>query len=106
MQQADDDVDDGGFGELVGGGRAADGCADDGEDAGADDGANAERGERERAERFLEDCVGVLRVGDELVDRLGGEDLAGLAGGRQGAVPRQDGIYRIAMIVRRTRTTR
>jgi hypothetical protein len=41
---------------------ATDGGSDDGEDAGADDDADAQRGERKRAERFLEGVLGQLRV--------------------------------------------
>jgi hypothetical protein len=54
-----DEIDDGRalpIGEL--GGVATDGGADDGEDAGADDDANAERGERDGAESFLERVLG------------------------------------------------
>jgi len=89
MQQADDDVNDRRFNELVGGGRATDGRTDDREDARADNGADAERGERDGPEGLLEYRVRMLGVSDELVNRLGGKDLAGLAGGRQGAFPRQ-----------------
>jgi hypothetical protein len=77
MQQAQDEVDDGGLvprARLCG--IAADGCADNGEDAGTDDRADAEGGERDGAERFFEGVLGTLRVGDELVDRFGSEDLA------------------------------
>ncbi len=56
---------------------AADGGADDGEDARADDDADAEGGEGDGAEGFFEGVLGALGVGDELVDGLGGEDLAG-----------------------------
>ena len=78
MQQAEDEVDDGRVGPLgQRGGIAADGDADDGEDARADDGADAERGERDRAERFAQGAVWPLRIGDQLVDGLGGEDLPG-----------------------------
>ena len=56
-------------------GIAADGCADDGEDAGTDDRADAEGGERDGAERLFEGVLGTLGVGDELVDGLGSEDL-------------------------------
>jgi len=87
-----DEVDDGRtlpISEL--GGVATDGGADDGEDAGTNDDANAECGERERAERFVQGVLGQLGGGDELVDGFSGEDLAGLAGRRQGAVlVRQD----------------
>jgi len=62
-------------------GIAADGRSDDGKDARTDDGADAEGGERDGAESLFEGVLGALRVGDELVDRFGGEDLAG-----QGAV--------------------
>ena len=77
MQQADDEIDDGGFGpgdalRWV----AADGGADDGEDARTDDGADAEGGERDGAEGLFERVLGALGVGDELVDGFCGEDLA------------------------------
>ena len=48
----------------------ADRLAEDDEDPGADDRADAERGEVEQADRALEPA---LRVGDQRVDRLGGE---------------------------------
>ena len=54
------------------GGR--DRLADDHEDAGADDRAEAERGQVERADRALELGVLLLRLGDEDVDRLRGEE--------------------------------
>jgi hypothetical protein len=56
---------------------AADGCPDDGEDARADDRADAESGERDGAESFFEGVLRCVRVGDQLVDGFGGEDLAG-----------------------------
>jgi hypothetical protein len=78
MQEAHEEVDDGGFCPLrCCGWVAADGCSDDGEDAGADDGADAEGGERDGAEGLLESGFGALGFEDQLVDRLGGEDLAG-----------------------------
>ena len=78
MEEAEEEVDDrrlGPGGSL--GGVAADGGADDGEDAGADDGADAERGEGDGTEGLLEGVFGALALVDELVDGLGGEDLAG-----------------------------
>jgi len=78
VQQAEDEVDDGRVCPLgQRGGIAPDGDADDGEDARADDGADAEGGERDRAERLAQGAVGPLRFCDQLVDRLGGEDLPG-----------------------------
>jgi hypothetical protein len=59
---------------------AADGGADDGEDARPDDDADAESGQRNRAEGLLERVFGALGVGDELVDGLRREDLAGQGG--------------------------
>ena len=64
VQPADEEVDDGRVdpvGEL--GGIAADGGADDREDARPDDDADAERGERDRAERLVQGLLGQLRVG-------------------------------------------
>jgi hypothetical protein len=69
-------VRDGGVRKLL----AGDGGADDGKDAGADDSADAERGQRPRAEGFLEGVLRVFRVPDELVDRLAGKQLAGQVG--------------------------
>jgi hypothetical protein len=78
VEQSPDEVDDRGLGDADrGGGVAADGGADDGEDARADDNANSEGGERNRAEGFFEGVLGTLGVGDELVDALSSEDLAG-----------------------------
>jgi hypothetical protein len=78
VQRSPDEVDDGGLRPGGLGGRvAADGRADDREDARANDDADAKRGERDRAERLLERVLGSLGVGDELVDAFGGEDLAG-----------------------------
>jgi hypothetical protein len=78
VESSPDEVDDGGLGPGgLGGGVSADGCADDGEDAGADDDAYAEGGERDGAEGLFEGVPGTLGVGDEFVDGLGGEDLAG-----------------------------
>ena len=74
----DDEVDDRRVlpvGEL--GRIAADRGADDGEDARADDHADAERGQRDRPERLLQRVLRQLRVGDQLVDGFGGEDLPG-----------------------------
>jgi len=65
---------------------AADGRADDREDARADNDAHTHRRERDRAEGLFERVLGQLGVRDELVDGFGGEDLAG-----QG-VPRQRGF--------------
>jgi hypothetical protein len=78
VQQAEDEVDDGRVGPFLQlGWVAADGDADDGEDARADDCADAEGGERDRAERLAQRAIGPLGIGDQLVDRLGGEDLPG-----------------------------
>jgi hypothetical protein len=66
-------------------GVAADGGADDGEDARSNDDADAQRGERDRAEVLLERVLGPLRFGDEFVDGFGGEDLPG-----QRRAPRTD----------------
>jgi hypothetical protein len=78
VERSPDEVDDRGLGPGGLGGRvAADGCADDGEDAGADDDAYAESGERDGAEGLFEGVLGTLGVGDKFVDGLGGEDLAG-----------------------------
>ena len=78
VEPADDEVDDGGLGPGgERGGVAADGSADDGEDSRADDSPDAERGERDRAEGLAEGVLGPLRLGDELVDGFGGEDLPG-----------------------------
>ena len=63
-------VENGGGIELL----ARNGGADDGKNARADDGSDAERGKRHGPERFLETRLGVLRVGDELVDRFTGKE--------------------------------
>jgi hypothetical protein len=77
MQQSEEKVDHGRLVERTDGRRvAADGRADDGEDARADDGADAQRGERDRAESLFERVLRGFGVGDQLVDRFGGEDLA------------------------------
>ena len=52
------------------------GGAREDEDSRADDGADAERGQRPRAQRFTEPVLRVLRVRDQLVDRLATEKLA------------------------------
>jgi hypothetical protein len=94
VECAEDEIDDGGLGPGDGLRRVpTDGRADDREDARADDCADAEGGEGDGAEGFSERILGTLRVGDELVDGLGGEDLAG-----QGGVSSVK-IYRIVMIV-------
>ena len=94
VESAEDEIDDGGLGPGDGlGGIAADGGADHGEDAGAYDGADAEGGQGDGAESFFEGMLGTLRVGDELVDGLGSEDLSG-----QGCVSSVE-IYTIEMIV-------
>ena len=78
VESAEDEIDDGGLGPGDGLRRvAADGRADDGEDAGTDDGADAEGGQGDWAESFFEGMLGTLRVGDELVDGLGSENLSG-----------------------------
>ena len=61
---------------------AGDGRADDGENARADDGSDAERGKRDRSERLLETGLGVLRLGDQLVDGFAAKNL-----GRQSPTP-------------------
>jgi len=77
MHEAQDEINDGGLVPRAGlRWIAADGRADDGEDAGTDDRADAEGGERDGAERLFEGVLGTLGVGDELVDRFGSEDLA------------------------------
>ena len=45
------------------------------EDAGADDRADAQRGQRPRAQRLFQPMLGLLRVGDQLVDGLAAEQL-------------------------------
>jgi hypothetical protein len=71
-------IDDGRFLPVGDLGRvAADGGADYRENSRPDDDTDAEGGERDGAERFFEGVLGALGVGDELVDGLGGEDLAG-----------------------------
>jgi hypothetical protein len=52
------------------------GGADRGEDARADDGADAKGDEIPWPERFLELVAFFLRSGNELVERLGGEQTA------------------------------
>jgi len=49
--------------------------ADDGENARADNRSDAQRGERPRAEGFLQPMLGLLRFGDQLVNGLAGEQL-------------------------------
>jgi hypothetical protein len=76
VQPANDKVDDRRVrpvGELRG--IAADGDADDGEDARADDGADAECGERNGPEGLAQRVLGQLRFADQLVDRLRSEKL-------------------------------
>ena len=53
------------------------GCSSAGEheDAAANDGADAQCGQRPRAERLLEAMLGVLRLRDQLVNGLLGEEL-------------------------------
>ena len=46
------------------------------EDSRADDGADAERGERDGAERLFQARLRVLRIGDEFVDGFLSEELA------------------------------
>jgi hypothetical protein len=64
-------VEDAGGVELL----AGDGGADDGENSGTDDGADAERGEADGAERFLQRVLGQLALRDQLVNIFSGEDL-------------------------------
>jgi hypothetical protein len=81
VQEAPDEVDDGGLGPAGGLRRiAADRGPNDREDSRPDDDANAKRGERDRAEGFLEGVLRQLRFRDQLVDGLGGEDLSGQRG--------------------------
>jgi hypothetical protein len=54
---------------------ACDGGADDGEDARANDGSDAERCKRNRSKRLLETGLGVLRLGNELVDGFTAKNL-------------------------------
>jgi hypothetical protein len=78
VQQAEDEIDDGRvrpLGQRCG--VAADGDADDGEDSRANDRADTESGDRDRAERLAQGAIGSLRIGDQLVDGFGGEDLPG-----------------------------
>jgi hypothetical protein len=76
VEALDDEVDDGRLVPRARCGRiAADGGADDGEDARANDGSDAEGGERYGAEGLFEGVLGALGVGDELVDAFGGEEL-------------------------------
>ena len=78
VEGAEDEIDDGRFCPGDGlGGVSSDGRADDREDARADDGADAEGGERDGAEGFFQGVLGTLGVGDELVDGLCSENLAG-----------------------------
>ena len=63
------------IGEL--GGIATYGRSDDRENARADDCADAQGCERDRAKGFSECFFGGFRIGDQLVDGFGGEDLAG-----------------------------
>jgi hypothetical protein len=65
-------VEDGGSIELL----AGNGGADDGKDAGSDDGSDAERGEGDGPESFAEPVLGLLRVGNELVDGFTRKGLA------------------------------
>jgi hypothetical protein len=61
VQQAEDEIDNGRVRPLgQRGGVAANGDADDGEDARADDGADTEGGDRYRAERFAQCAIGPL----------------------------------------------
>jgi hypothetical protein len=59
---------------------AADGSADDGEDAAANYRANAQRSERDRPQRFFQRCFRTLRFVDEFIDGLRGKDLSGQGG--------------------------
>jgi hypothetical protein len=62
--------DGGGFEVFAGGGGAG-----EDEDARTDNGADSEGGERPGAKGFLQPMVGVIGLGDELVDRLTGKEL-------------------------------
>jgi hypothetical protein len=81
VQPADEEIDDG---RIDPSGKlrwvATDRGPDDREDARSDDGTNAERGERDGAEGLVESVLRPLRVGYQLVDGLGGEDLPGQRG--------------------------
>jgi hypothetical protein len=57
---------------------AADRRANDREDARAYNGADAESRKRNRAKRLLQSCLRMFTLGDQLVDGLGGKDLARL----------------------------
>ena len=46
-------------------------------DSRTDDRADAKRCQRNRPQRLLQACLGVLRIGDQLVDGFLGEQLAG-----------------------------
>ncbi|MGH9586818.1 MAG: hypothetical protein ACRD3F_07675 [Acidobacteriaceae bacterium] len=50
--------------------------SDDGKDTGADDGSDAQRREGKRPEGLAQLVLGLLRLGNELVDGLTGKDLA------------------------------
>ncbi len=52
-----------------------DGSADHGENSRTDHRADAQRGQRPGSERFLQTVLGKLRVADQLIDRLGCEQL-------------------------------
>ena len=54
---------------------AGDGGSDDGENAGTDDGADAEGGQAEPAEGFLQFYFGVFGVRQKLIDTLTVEEL-------------------------------
>ncbi|MGA7155233.1 MAG: hypothetical protein WBY53_00200 [Acidobacteriaceae bacterium] len=78
VEHTEDEVDYGRFFPVgEGGWVAADGGADDGEDARADDGADSESGEGDGAKGFLERCLGCFGLEDELVDGLCSKDLSG-----------------------------
>jgi hypothetical protein len=78
VEQAEEEVDDRRLrpGGLLRG-IAADGGADDGEDARSDDDADAQRRERDRSKRLLQRVLRQLRFADQLVDGFRGKDLAG-----------------------------
>jgi hypothetical protein len=66
---------------------ACDGGPDHGEDAGPNDRANAQGGQRPRAKGLLQPMFRLLRLGDQLVNRLAREELV-----RQNSAPGDERI--------------
>ena len=66
---------------------AGNGGPDHGEDAGTDDRTDSQGGQRPRAKGFLQPVFRLLRLGDQLVDRLTREELV-----RQKSAPGDEGI--------------